>query len=329
MSRPEDLQARVEAAAWRAALTDARAETSEPFESWLAASPANEAAWRDVQAPWAYFQDHATAPEMMAVRREALARASRHHRLRFGSPAAPWRALAVSLVAAVLLAGGAAAWWRTQPETYRTAMGERRNLLLADGSRVALDSNSLVKVRLRKSARDLELVRGQARFDVAHDAARPFTVRARSETVIATGTSFNVDLLGPRVLVTLIEGRVVVTHATGTLRVAPTRLKPGQQMLAAAGAPAVLVEPVSVDKTVAWEEGLLIFQDEPLSMVAQRISRYSRTPVTTQGAAGALRISGVFSAGDVTTFVDTMHRAFALEAETREDGTVVLSGPAS
>jgi transmembrane sensor len=337
-----EIQARVEAAAWRAALSDARVETNEDFEAWLANSPLNREAWAQVQATWRYFDGQATAPEMMAARREALARASRHHRNRFRLASGRNRLIAATLAAAVVMLAVGGGWWAMKPALYRTELGERRNVLLADGSRVALDSGSLLRVRLLKSARRLELVRGQARFEVAHDATRPFTVRAGGETVTATGTIFNVDLLGSRVLVTLIEGRVVVARdkradqsLEGRQRPpASTRLSPGQQLVVMAAsatqdAPqSFQVAAVSVDKTTAWEEGLLIFENEPLSAVTERMSRYSRQPIVTEGAVSQLKISGVFTAGDLPTFVDTMRRAFGIEASGREDGALVLRSSA-
>jgi len=70
------------------------------------------------------------------------------------------------------------AWYLQRPDTYRTALGERRAVTLADGSQITLDSSSEVMVRYSANARALTLVRGQARFDVTHDVERPFTVTA-------------------------------------------------------------------------------------------------------------------------------------------------------
>src|SRR3546814_1264895 len=80
-------------------------------------------------------------------------------------------------------------------DLYRTVLGERRVVTLADGSTVSLDAASEVRVAYSERARELALVRGQARFDVAHDPRRPFAVQARDQRVVATGTAFNVDLL--------------------------------------------------------------------------------------------------------------------------------------
>uniref|UniRef100_UPI002FC75D0E FecR family protein n=1 Tax=Phenylobacterium sp. TaxID=1871053 RepID=UPI002FC75D0E len=234
-------------------------------------------------------------------------------------------AVAAGLAVAVL-------WAADHPDVYQTRLGERRVVTLEDGSRVALDSATRLTVRLTRQARTLDLVAGQARFDVAKDVTRPFSVQAGRQTVVATGTSFSIDRLGDRVLVTLIEGRVTVIGAPprrGT-RPAPSasvELKAGERLVAAdqAGAAPPIVEKVGLDKATAWENGQLIFEDEPLSAVAERVSRYTESPVVVKDAGvGALRISGVFTAGDLATFVDTVTQYLPVRAEKGSDGATEL-----
>lgn len=330
---PEHLRRLVEASAWQVALGEAGLDSSVAFETWLAADPANGAAWSEVAAPYRWWDDQAIAPELMAMRTSVLDRARRLQRRRY-MLRAPAARVAAAVIAGVLILGGAGAatWWIYKPDIYRTALGERRTFSLADGSRVVLDSGSELRVRLRSDARALELVRGQARFDVAHEPTRTFSVRARNQVVVATGTSFNVDMLGPRVLVTLLEGRVTVikaqesTLAPATREAAPTviaRLAPGQQLAVvelSSGpttqvTPPARVTPVSPQKAVAWETGQLMFDDEPLAAVAERVSRYSDRPVVVDGDVAGLKLSGVFNAGDVATFVDAVQRALPVRAE--------------
>jgi transmembrane sensor len=333
-----------EAATWRVTLSDADLETSDDFEAWLAADAKNAVAWRHMERLWDHFGDNATAPELMAVRQETLERASRsqarRHRVGRRRAWAPSLVAASAAAVAVLAAGGA--WYVTKPDVYHTALGERRTVLLSDGSRVALDSNTVLKVRMLARERKLDLIQGQARFDVAHDAARPFQVHARGETVVATGTSFNVDLIGQKVLVTLIEGRVSILQDRPArfLPIAPqapaavlARLTSGEELITptpephsafASIAAVQVIQNVNLDKATAWESGQLIFENEPLSSVAERVSRYAANPVTAEGSAGALKISGVFNAGDTATFIDTVQRAFPVQADQAEDGSVTL-----
>jgi transmembrane sensor len=198
---------------------------------------------------------------------------------------------------------------------------------------MALDSRTVVQVRYERNARKLELLSGQARFDVAHDAARPFSVHAGGQTVVATGTAFNVDLLGPQVLVTLIKGHVVVVQdrdarAVGAPATASdaVELEAGQQF-AAGHERAPKVVAVSTDKATAWENGQIVVDDEPLAAVAERVSRYAAHPVVVRDErAGAMRLSGVFNVGDVPTFVDAVTRYLPVHAKTLPDGEIDLRG---
>jgi transmembrane sensor len=323
-----------EASAWRVRLAEAGVESSTGFEAWLDSDEANAEAWRRVQAPWTAFGETATSTALMVARRDALNNARRQSHRRWAGRSWVGRAAAACAAVAVLAAGGygAVSWERSRPDVYDTTLGERRVVLLADGSRLSLDSASEVRIRYTRDARRLQILRGQARFDVAHDELRPFSVQARDQTVVATGTAFNVDLLGPRILVTLIEGRVVVLDRADAPRAAadpaPARprriaLTAGQQLVVTPAAPP-RVETVRLDRASAWETGQLLFEDEPLSSVAERVSRYAGKPVTVDDSAAALRISGVFRAGDVDTFVDAVTSYLPVAASRRQDGGVVL-----
>jgi transmembrane sensor len=320
----ETLRRLTEAAAWRVRLTEEDAETSEAFEAWLA-DPQNEAAWDHVQAPWREIGEKATSPELMAARAGALARARREGRRRWTSTT---RGRIAASLAAVMLAAGSYGGWRwadAQPDVYRTTLGERRVVPLPVGSRVSLDSGSKVRIRYTKDARKLELVSGQARFDVAKDVRRPFSVTARDQTVVATGTAFNVDLLGPKVLVTLIEGKVVVLREPRRRDAAPASipLKAGEQLVSAPAA-APEIHAISVERATSWETGQLTFADEPLAAVAERVSRYAEEPIHVAPDAATMRVSGVFRAGDTAGFVDMVTSYLPVEANAATDGEITL-----
>lgn len=331
----ESVRRLAEATAWRVRLTEDDVETSEQFEAWIA-DPLNEAAWEQVQRPWREVGEKATTPELISARAGALERAHRQGRRRWASGASG--RIAAGLAAVVIASGGYGGWrwYEAQPQVYRTTLGERRVVPLSDGSKVSLDSRSVLKIRYTKDARKLELVSGQARFDVSRDVRRPFSVTARDQTVVATGTAFNVDLLGPKVMVTLIEGQVVVMkgpprdgpadqapRTAATAAPPPIVLKAGQQLVAApAGAPQVTI--VSLDRATAWEAGQLAFEDEPLGAVAERVSRYAERPLKVAPNVADMRISGVFKAGDVTTFIDVVSSYLPVEAQQGESGQITL-----
>lgn len=322
------------AAVWRVRLTEEGLESSAAFEAWLAEDPANEAAWRQLSAPWDLLGEQAASPEVVTARRQALARASA-----VSTAAAPgrarrayvWSGIAAGVVAVVV----GALWLFAQPSEYRTGLGERRVVTLDDGSKVSLDSQTVVQVRYSADARHLKLTQGQARFDVFHNARRPFSVDAGDRTVIATGTSFNIDLRQSAVVVTLIEGRVLVTPRAPAVSLPAARqqeatavpLEAGQTLTTSIDEPAPpRIENVSLDTVTSWESGRLIFDDEPLDAVVERVGRYSNQAILIgDERAAKLKISGVFNAGDVTTFVDTVSRYLPVHATSRPDGTIVLA----
>ena len=94
--------------------------------------------------------------------------------------------------------------------TYTTQIGERRSITLADGSTIDLNARSGVRVKLSKAERDVELIDGQALFEVAKDKARPFIVRSGETIVRAVGTQFDVYRKKTGTTVTVVEGRVAV-----------------------------------------------------------------------------------------------------------------------
>jgi transmembrane sensor len=340
----DELKRLEQAIAWRVRLVQSFGNAQEEFEAWLLADPRNDAAWYSVQIPWEILGDNATSPEVIGLRRTALAHAN---------GAAPgWRTQAagkllrhaarigLAAAAVALVAGSWVLWQSYHFEVYQTKAGEHRMETLSDGSEISLDSNSEVRVRYGRHSRELLLARGQALFSVAHDVLRPFSVAAGNHEIVATGTSFNVDMLGPQLMVTLLEGHVVVMPHARDQEDAAQSTPPGdlagqtgsridldageQLVLAPSEVPSVTR--VNVDRAVAWEKGRLIFEDESLGSVVRRVGRYSPYPIVIEDDTTArLRISGVFHEGDVKGFVSTIEAYLPVHAEQQSDGSVHLS----
>jgi transmembrane sensor len=212
-----------------------------------------------------------------------------------------------------------------RPDDYRTAIGERRVVTLSDGSKLSLDADSEVTVRYGKHDRSLHLLKGQARFDVAHDKKRPFSVVAGNQKVIATGTAFNIDIAGPKILVTLIEGHVVVLKNDGTAEWSrAVELRAGQQLKAAPAA-APQIAPANIQRVTAWTVGQLMFDDEPLSSVIERVNRYGGTQIViADSRVGDMKISGVFNAGDAMGFVEIVTHYLPVKAVSEGPNTIAL-----
>lgn len=321
----------VEASAWRVRLTEQGVESSADFDRWLS-DPDNAQAWGQVNAPWRLFGEAATAPEMMAARVAALRRARSGKSPKLGGVRVK---VAAALMAGMtmLAAWGGLRWAEMQPDVYRTDMGERRSISLEDGSILALDSDTEVRVRYTAKARRFHLVSGQARFDVAKWPTQPFMVQARDHVVVATGTAFNVDMLGAKLLITLIEGSVTVvpdnqrrpSRATSARTdAADSRiLSPGQQLLIAPTG-SMEVETVTAGWATAWETGQIVFENERLETAVARVSRYGSKPISTDGPAGDLRVTGVFKIGDQAAFLEAVTSYLPVEAVGDAQGRVTL-----
>lgn len=319
----------IQAARWRSRLSELGLATMPEFETWLA-EPQNRDAWEQVSIPWDFLGEQRGAQEADAARRAALqdARDAAAERIK------PRRWLGYGIAAALVLAiaGWGALQWRDTTQDYATVRGERRIITLADGSRVSLDSSSEVTVHYTSGGRQLALLHGQARFDVAHDVERPFSVLAGGQKVIATGTAFNIDLTGPRVLVTLIEGHVVVmdeksrtrTDAPPAVRPQTLELTAGQQLTVQPDK-APDITPANIQRITAWMNGQLVFENETLSDVVQRVNRYTANPIEIHDPkVAAMRISGVFNTGDLAGVIDIITHYLPVTAVDGADGAVVL-----
>ena len=346
-----------QAAVWRARLAESSDLHGGEFSSWLAQDPRNREAWRRVQASWDVLGQQATAPGVIRLRRLALTHAHDAMRSNLLWPRRFRRPVMLAAAATGVLAVGAFLFWQQyRPDVFRTGFGERRVVTLSDGSQVTLDSRSEVKVRYTADARSLTLISGQAQFDVAHDVTRPFSVTADGHKVVATGTAFDVDLLGQKLLVTLLKGHVVVlpqsartipwvpaapAEGPGSATIAGAEslaasaagdamgriyLDPGEQLVMSSGGGAPQVSHVDIERVTAWERGEIVFDNEPLANVVQRMNRYGpRHIIIDDDSTGDLRISGVFHEGDVDGFVSTISAYLSVRAHERPDGTVVLS----
>lgn len=323
--REQEVRRLAEASLWRVRLSEADIESSTEFEEWLASDPLNLGAWKRVQVSWKITEEFTVAPELMSARRDALnrARLAGAKRWRAGPRSGLWvggglviTALAYVLFAVILSARP------SEVLHYETGLGQHETVTLADGSRVFLDAATQLDVRYFPHTRRVRLSRGQARFEVAHNSARPFTVRAGGQIVLAVGTDFNVNLLGRSVFVALIHGRVMVTP-DGLPRAEPLMLSPGEQLVASPSQPP-RIQTVNIRSITAWQTGQLIFDDASLGSVVATVSRYSARPLFADPDIVALRISGVFKEGDTDTFLDVITHYLPVRVTKKPDGSIVL-----
>jgi transmembrane sensor len=323
---PEQQKRLEEAAGWRLRLTrDPSLGSSAEYLQWSSDSH-NASAREAVGSAWSAVGALDTAPEMLELRRQALVRLRRAGARRWGT-----RKTKVGAAAAALVIGaiGATALYQhfCGPIEYKTDVGERRVVALPDGSRISMDSATRVRVAYEKAARSITLDRGRSRFDVAHDASRPFTVTAGRQTVVAVGTSFDVERLPSTVLITLIQGQVVIkgapAGATAEAPLSSIALKAGEELVVAQNVrPTIMTADLQVAR--AWEAGRLLFRDEPLADAVTRVNRYTAHPIRIDPSIASIRISGVFNAGDIGSFVSGVTSYFPVKASTTEGNNILL-----
>ena len=213
------------------------------------------------------------------------------------------RRLALGMAAGILAALGAAlavfSPWRGAEEghlqKYFTRIGEQQTIALPDGSVVTLNTGGELMVDFGGAARRVLLERGEAYFEVAELAHRPFTVDLGSHAVTALGTAFNIRKDPDRYQVAVTRGAVVVHEDTEDLSAlippvsiagrGPLRVDAGWVAEFDVGGNLLTAfRPESIDRYHDWRSGLLSFSYEPLSEVVQELNRYSRRKILIEDA---------------------------------------------
>ncbi|MFZ0498369.1 MAG: FecR domain-containing protein [Steroidobacteraceae bacterium] len=262
---------------------------------------------------------------------------------------APLRSSAVSSkwywsAAAVLILGlGAAILTARGPglQVMTTAVGQQRHVTLADGSRLTLNTNTLLAVKLTSQRRDVYLRRGEAHFDVVHDASRPFYVHAGDTVIRDVGTRFEVRLESDRDIDVLVDqGKVEVrglaagagpaargSGADGGNADWVRALSAGEQLLITGPHLAVTsVSPRQIADDLAWREGAVVFEGEPLSQALAEVGRYTQVRVMAGPQVAALPISGRFRTDDVAGFFRALQAALPVRVSQPKPGVFYI-GP--
>ncbi|MEO1038746.1 MAG: FecR domain-containing protein [Pseudomonadota bacterium] len=330
------------------------AATRRAFDLWLEESQAHREAFEAVEHAWAISAGLEQSQAFSAERREVLipgvggpytARG-----LAVAAGAATGLAACLALVVSVFLTTPPEPVMDAQPvrapivaslpavdpvssdsRMLTTAVGQREAVTLEDGSVVELNTSTELRVMFTQARREVVLLHGQALFNVAHDASRPFIVLAGDRRITALGTEFEVRIKEDDVAVTLLDGRVEVAEmlaASSEPVVRPARvveLAPGQR-LSGRSADAVQIDEAELDRALGWREGRLEFENERLGEVIEEINRYSTLSVQlARPELAYLRVSGNFRAGSTENFVAAVVDLFPLSARTPdEDPEVVL-----
>jgi transmembrane sensor len=229
-------------------------------------------------------------------------------------------------------------------QKYSSDYGQQKEISLDDGSIVELNTNTIIEVAFNKLQRKITLIRGEARFDVAKDKNRPFTVISGQNSFTALGTIFNVQRESINSAELLVkEGSVLVAQANTPVKEllnAISSSKPkavrNSTNIISAGEKIAIANNISsakkslstqeVKQELAWQQGILIFDGEPLKQVLKEVQRYNVIkfmPIDQDMA--KLRVSGYFKTNDINALLQSLHYNFAIDAKEVASNTYALS----
>ncbi|KSB90085.1 iron dicitrate transport regulator FecR [Caulobacter vibrioides] len=282
------------------------------LEAWLAADTRRQGAFVRTQAAWGLLdrgrvlgaQEGQDAPRRRIGRRGLLA----------GLGAAA--AACVAVVAAPRLLSA----------RYGTTVGEIRRVPLADGSLAAINTDTALEVAMKPRKREVRLDRGEAWFQVAKDAERPFVVESGPVRVRAVGTAFSVRRRdgGCEVLVT--EGVVEVwSEGAGE---APRRVTAGERVFASdsAGAARPVSASLEITRELAWREGQIVLDGEAFGAAAEEFNRYNaRKIVIADPVLAEQKLVGWFRTNEPESFARAAAASFGARVTVRGDAILVQS----
>ncbi|UZJ43979.1 FecR domain-containing protein [Marinimicrobium sp. C6131] len=213
---------------------------------------------------------------------------------------------------------------------YETGIGAHSTVNLPDGTRMLLNTNTLVSVTYSNDERLLELTRGELHVEVEHDPSRPLRVKAGGKVVEAVGTAFNVYLIDDEdVDVIVTEGTVHVKSALSESTDEPVQeLTKGQTLAIRAQQPKYVgaMDEAVIEDRLSWRDGNLVFRGETLQEALAEVSRYTTLEFkVADPAITKVRIAGLYRAGDIDGLLMALRENFDIEHHRTDGGTVVLS----
>jgi transmembrane sensor len=306
-----------QATGWHLAQATLDAAGWERFVGWLEASPANAAAFDRVTVADRLIADArfpAAAPAGVRILPQRPRFAVPRRRMAWGIAGT---AIAASLVALLMPLALPRA---TQPYTLTTAPGEHRNVRLDDGTEIAMNGDT----RLRLDHGDLRtaaLDRGQATFRVRHDSGKPFTLISGALTVQDMGTVFDVTRARDRLDVQVAEGSVMFQPAHDAIV-----LKRGQALVAREDAHSIALSTVAPESVGGWQQGQIAFTGETVAAVFAAVERRYGTKVVLEKSLPDRQFTGMVSLSG-SADRDIAHLATLIGARARRNGEQWVLAP--
>jgi transmembrane sensor len=340
------------------------AQQEEEFMQWLQTSPVHVAEYlaisgvgrdiggvaKSVDTPLADLVHRVAAESNISPLRSAnearvrkMAMKPQRRPLLLGSPIVRFSAIAAALV--ILIGSWSWLTYREKEQRFATRHGEERTLVLADNTVVHLNSDSAISVRFDQHRRRVAVESGQALFEVAKDAARPFQVRAGNSVIEDIGTVFDVFRQSAQTVVTVVEGQVAVWDSSHQASPTPTsssaeqgtafRSKPlaslqaGDQVEIAPSGQVETQRTANVQKATAWVRHEIVFDRDSIASVAAEFNRYNTVQIEVNDPRiSDMPISGVFHTYDVQSFTDFLNGLHGVHTSLVGRQLIVSSGSA-
>ncbi|WP_285017535.1 FecR domain-containing protein [Novosphingobium sp. fls2-241-R2A-195] len=300
-------QARDEAARFVARMdADDWTEADESeLQAWLAEDPLRQGLLLQVQAQWLALTPEVEASAVPVEEEEEPAQSG-------------WgrRGVLAGLAASAALAFVGLRWSQS-PAAYTTKLGEIRRLPLPDGSVMTMNSGSELTVSMATKLREVQLAQGEAWFEVAKDAQRPFVVAAGNVRVRAVGTAFSVRRRETGVEILVTEG-IVETWADGdqSLRM---KLEAGDRAMLSAHAVIDYETGISssVDRALAWRGGMIDLNGRTLYDAADEFNRYNqRQIIIADPRVAREEFDGLFRVNDPEGFAEAVKASLGVSLDT-------------
>lgn len=316
MPETQQNQPEQQAMLWQARLSSdlIDAQQLREFDVWLAATQENRQAWEAINRFWVGL-DNVTLDDIGGESHAKLMLLTLPARQPYFKTGL---ALAASLLLTLTIGYQQLAFYLAD---YRSATGQQRQITLADGSTILLNTASAVSVDFSEQRRLVTLHSGEAYFKIAPDRNRPFVVSSNAGQVQALGTAFDVKQQQDDASVTVFEHAVKVTTASGQVQ---EKLAEAEQLIFSRER-IKMQSTVNLQRAAAWHQQRMVFQDKPLAEVAAELDRYrSGKIIILDDAIKNLPITGVFDIADTNIALDAIAQSLPVNVKKLSDKLVVL-----
>jgi len=279
------------------------------FQDWLAADPRHLGAYGRAEAVLSRVERlHVTALDSARPKKSHQSGWTRRRVISAGGIAA---SAAAAIGLSLHLPENAA------ENAFSTAIGQIREVVLADGSVVFLNTDTKIEVRFTEDVRAISLLHGEAQFDVAKNPRRPFIVSAGDTRVRAVGTSFTVSNLPKKPVQVLVKEGIVELQRADTAMSDPVRATANVQAIAPIGAPivTVAVPDEKLIRDLAWQRGRIALDNQTLEDAADEFARYSEVRIVVAPAVSDRTITGLFASNDPVGFAKAAAAVLKLRVE--------------